>query len=1017
MAAAAVAAADAGSPALLSSSALTSSASLLLDTTRFLVAQTRNRWTHGELDLNDGSASTAAQSSEVETLKETIASQIGPTAWPAFRDIAAAELRHLLAATLGDQVRVESSRPPVDVPTLLNIYAFLDVTTAYQQAELVDGGLALTFIEEINERLTVDSACQVFEYLESRADVLTQDVSPSRGKGLVLLRLLNDLLRRLSKPSRSHLVLSGRILSLLSAVFPLGDRSGVNLRGEFNTANVTRIEEQQQHGRDDHRDGDEDEDDEARKDADPSALAARDDSFYTSFWGLQRYFSNPTLLFEPVATVEEPELSANNDSAARAAIASRDPIEKVKVAEQGGDTGSGDRTRSSSSSKSRGGTPQAQAAATTPAAATEDTGKDHTDNANADGEQQASTPAAATPHRERSEEGAAEGDGHDGEPGEASSSSSSLYVPPVPPLESFKDATRRVLDVFAEASSREREVEQAERAANKSTTSTAAAKKRKREEMLQSHVGAELSAVASTNGTDNYHESESSSSSSSSSFPKYLTGRRVFEYQLRSPPFRRHVLLQFLILFQYLLSFSEKEKEKSKDWKNQQLLLAQPLANDFVLESGDEKWIRASWREIVNLLEETGPRSEGRGFKTSALQTLRRESRWISWKAENCPAIDKPGLKQDVIDRFLAGARTLLDAPRPTFPHSVGTQALSELWEDGLEPIVAGTRRREDDEGNEIEVKTDGLEQLELPPGIPSLATYAKMIKMQEMKETMRLRKLGIDPADKDAVAKQRQADDEVRTIRERIDSLNWRALRVARGGTLRLWSKIGTGEVQLLLDAEKAEEEAAKRKAEVAEQQQTQQQKVAADGGAADATAASEKMQEDAASTAKETTNDTKPADQDREPDGNEDAVQGTGTTEASNAGLNPTVTEAVDVPNAAVPAAAASAAATPVPIANAANTPGGEAKAEDGSDEKAHTSNVVADATTTTTEESNEAAVDAPDDAGAASTEAADASVYVDASAEMNVDEDEEHGEGGEAAVDADVEMAQANSGNAGT
>jgi len=55
---------------------------------------------------------------------------------------------------------------------------------------------------------------------------------PQKGKALVLLRTLNDLLRRLSKMGGTT-IFCGRILTFLSGVFPLGERSGVNLRGEY----------------------------------------------------------------------------------------------------------------------------------------------------------------------------------------------------------------------------------------------------------------------------------------------------------------------------------------------------------------------------------------------------------------------------------------------------------------------------------------------------------------------------------------------------------------------------------------------------------------------------------------------------------------------------------------------------------------------------------------------------------------------------------------------------------------
>jgi THO complex subunit 1 transcription elongation factor len=71
---------------------------------------------------------------------------------------------------------------------------------------------------------------------------------PQKGKALVLLRTLNDLLRRLSKMG-SNTIFCGRILTFLSGVFPLGERSGVNLRGEYgptwDTVRISRAEEDQ----------------------------------------------------------------------------------------------------------------------------------------------------------------------------------------------------------------------------------------------------------------------------------------------------------------------------------------------------------------------------------------------------------------------------------------------------------------------------------------------------------------------------------------------------------------------------------------------------------------------------------------------------------------------------------------------------------------------------------------------------------------------------------------------------
>lgn len=47
--------------------------------------------------------------------------------------------------------------------------------------------------------LSIDGAEELFDYLESRADRLTVNMQPGKGKGLTLLRFCNDLIRRLSR--------------------------------------------------------------------------------------------------------------------------------------------------------------------------------------------------------------------------------------------------------------------------------------------------------------------------------------------------------------------------------------------------------------------------------------------------------------------------------------------------------------------------------------------------------------------------------------------------------------------------------------------------------------------------------------------------------------------------------------------------------------------------------------------------------------------------------------------------
>ncbi|KAI9333687.1 THO complex, subunit THOC1 [Obelidium mucronatum] len=132
--------------------------------------------------------------------------------------------------------------------------------------------------------LTIKANERLFEYIELRKSVLTKDMEPNKGKALTLLRYCNDLLRRLSKTQ--HTVFSGRILLFLTGVFSLTERSGVNLKGDFNTDNVTVVVDDQTLFV------------ENPMDVDAPLEISKDRAFYKTFWSLQRYFSDPMIVIK-----------------------------------------------------------------------------------------------------------------------------------------------------------------------------------------------------------------------------------------------------------------------------------------------------------------------------------------------------------------------------------------------------------------------------------------------------------------------------------------------------------------------------------------------------------------------------------------------------------------------------------------------------------------------------------------------------------------------------------------------
>ncbi|KZT51210.1 hypothetical protein CALCODRAFT_521509 [Calocera cornea HHB12733] len=147
-----------------------------------------------------------------------------------------------------------------------DLFDLLDIVLTLSEQGVCEPTSPLYVFEDLLDTQTIPSCEVLCGWLESRVPRLTVAIHSSQAMSLTLLRTLNEILRRLSKSA--HTPLCGRIMQLLaSKIFPFGERSGVNLRGSFNLANVTNYDE--------------------------SADATE---FYTTFWSLQQYFRDPTIL-------------------------------------------------------------------------------------------------------------------------------------------------------------------------------------------------------------------------------------------------------------------------------------------------------------------------------------------------------------------------------------------------------------------------------------------------------------------------------------------------------------------------------------------------------------------------------------------------------------------------------------------------------------------------------------------------------------------------------------------------
>lgn len=211
----------------------------------------------------------------------------------------------------------------ISEPAFAQVWVLLDIIAILSDNELSDPGLGFWLVEELLDSQTIDGCRRVFDYLESRRERIT--AKHFKQKSLVILRCCNELLRRLSRAEDT--VFCGRVFIFLFQSFPLGDKSSVNLRGEFHVENVTTFDPSPQKSADAIKPMELDtetpqatsgaqtpastsqsQDQEKTGKGTPAPRTAKTepkdepppdlDALYPKFWTLQSLFSSPTRLFE-----------------------------------------------------------------------------------------------------------------------------------------------------------------------------------------------------------------------------------------------------------------------------------------------------------------------------------------------------------------------------------------------------------------------------------------------------------------------------------------------------------------------------------------------------------------------------------------------------------------------------------------------------------------------------------------------------------------------------------------------
>ncbi|KAI1467087.1 THO complex subunit 1 transcription elongation factor-domain-containing protein [Daldinia caldariorum] len=201
----------------------------------------------------------------------------------------------------------------IDSPEFVQIWNLFDFLSVLSDSEQCDAALLFWLVEELLDSQTTEGCRKIFDFLESRREqIIARHLN---SKKLVILRSCNDLLRRLSRAEDT--AFCGRVFIFMFQCFPLGDRSSVNLRGEYHVENVTSFEETPAEPDDSADkmvvDTDADTPKDGKEESKSTAKAVSFDSknkpmsdkpldtnaLYPVFWSLQHYFSQPTALFDP----------------------------------------------------------------------------------------------------------------------------------------------------------------------------------------------------------------------------------------------------------------------------------------------------------------------------------------------------------------------------------------------------------------------------------------------------------------------------------------------------------------------------------------------------------------------------------------------------------------------------------------------------------------------------------------------------------------------------------------------
>lgn len=219
---------------------------------------------------------------------------------------------------------------------------------------------------------------------------------------------------------------------------------------------------------------------------------------------------------------------------------------------------------------------------------------------------------------------------------------------------------------------------------------------------------------------------------SNTSHTKYLTNRDLFDLEVHDIAFRRHILVQALIILDFLLSLTPSAKQKAAAAPNKAIFFP------FTLSDENATWALTTKASIASYLQQ-GDGNEGKFYYRMVDTVLSRDKNWVRWKAYSCPGIEKPPVSGE---EHLRSQQTLqklcTKRPHPPPPGAAELNFLSQT------------------------TTLDSLKDKLYNPSMPTAASFYKGIKNDELDAEM-------------------GSAEEMRAATEAKDGKLWRALRASK--------------------------------------------------------------------------------------------------------------------------------------------------------------------------------------------------------------------------------------------